>query len=511
MLQAVDGETLQIVGRRVDRPMGWGLCDLRIGAVLARTAIERGLPGIEAAHAAIDVLERKAVHRGGHQGYAHGLHLPHVILGIGEIRDRAGVPVRRAGFRSHHKAGRVIRPLHGAVGKIVAIEETNLIPAVTALIQFGREDLHDRIPHKLSQVTGADVAFHRIGVNPVKNARIGGHADMVTGHSKCQLIRVFIGWKKFCHAQIRKRLGCIAGFILLRLKLGIIIRRFRNRLLFVRHSILLCIRRFRFRPLYRLCASDDEQGHHADIRHALACGDVLDLDNLLIQQKMRIQVTRLHIAADHFTGIVQKPDFNRSGFHEFRGQNPYDIVHGGVEQIVLGHRRVAVHAGLTDGSGVHIPPLKDYRLDGKRIAAVHFPVSFSHPASIRILDGWLVGKRFLCGIVLRSIGRHIVRRLFCGFLLTSRGGIRKLGVAARRIGHFRGLRAGNPAFFFGFRRSGRKRRVRQCFTGCGDQISRRSGFCPRTPRHTAEGHAHRQQKRRQAFDSLFQLHRVPPS
>ena len=304
VLQAVDGEALQIVRRRVDRPMGWGLCDLRIGAVPPRTAIERGLPGIEAAHAAVDVLERKAVHRGGHQGYAHGLHLPHFILGIGEIRDRAGVPVRRAGFRSHHKASRVIRPLHGAVGKIVAIQETNLIPAVTALIQFGREDLHDRVPHKLSQVTGADVAFHRIGVDPVKDARIGGHADIFTGHSECQLIRVFIGWKKFCPARIRKRLGCIAGFILLRLKRGIIIRCFRNRLLFVRHSILLCFRRFRFRTLCRLCAADDEQGHHANVRHALTCGDVLDLGNLHVQQKMRIQVTRLHIAADHFTGVV---------------------------------------------------------------------------------------------------------------------------------------------------------------------------------------------------------------
>ena len=137
-------------------------------------------------------------------------------------------------------------------------------------------------------------------------------------------------------------MGCIAGFILLRLKLGIIIRCFRNRLLFVRHSILLCFRRFRFRTLCRLCAADDEQGHHANVRHALTCGDVLDLGNLHVQQKMRIQVTRLHIAADHFTGIVQKPDFNRRGFHEFRGQNPYDLVHGGVEQIVLGHRRVAV-------------------------------------------------------------------------------------------------------------------------------------------------------------------------
>ena len=227
---------------------------------------------------------------------------------------------------------------------------------------------------------------------------------------------------------------------------------------------------------------------------------------------MRIQVTRLHIAADHFTGIVQKPDFNRSGFHEFRGQNPYDIVHGGVEQIVLGHCRVAVHAGLTDGSGVHIPPLKDYRLDGKRIAAVHFPVGFGHPASIRILDGWLVGKRFLFGIVLRSIGRYIARRLFCGFFLTGRGGIRrKVVVVPGRIGCFGILRAGEPAFSFGFRRSGRKHRVRRCFTICGDQVRRRSGFCPRAPRHAAEGHAHRQQKRRQAFDSLFQLHRVPPS
>ena len=236
------------------------------------------------------------------------------------------------------------------------------------------------------------------------------------------------------------------------------------------------------------------------------------MDNLLIQQKMRIQITRLHIAADHFTGIVQKPDFDRIRFHEFRSQNPYDIVHGGVEQLILGHRRVAVHAGLTDGSGVHMPLLKECCLDGKRIAAVHFPVGFSHPASIRILDGWLVGKRFLFGIVLRSIGRYIARRLFCGFFLTGRGGIRrKVVVVPGGIGYFRVLRAGNPAFSFGFRRSVRKRRVRRCFTICGDQISRRSGFCPRAPRHAAEGHAHRQQKRRQAFDSLFQLHRVPPS
>ena len=301
-----------------------------------------------------------------------------------------------------------------------------------------------------------------MGVDPVKNARIGGHADIFTGRSECQLIRVFIRWKKFCHARIRKRFGCIAGLILLRLKLGIIIRRFRNRLLCVGHSILLCFRRFRFRILCRLCAADDEQGHHADIRHALACGDVLNLGNLLIQQNMRIQITRLHIAADHFTGIVQKPNFDRIRFHEFRGQNPYDLGHGGVEQIVLGHRRVAVHVGLTDGSCVHMTLFKDSRLEGKRIATVHFPVGF----------GYLV---------------------------------------AGRIGCFGILRAGNPAFSFGFRRSGRKRRVRQCFTGCGDQISRRSGFCPRAPRHAAEGHAHRQQKRRQAFDSLFQLHRVPPS
>ena len=307
MLQTVHRIALQIVRRGIDRAVRGGLGDLGISAVPARAAIQGGLPGVKAADASIDVFQGEAVHRRRKEADVHCLQCLKKLLRIRKIRHRTGIAIRGAGFCSHDPAGCVIRPLHGAVRKIVAIQESHLVPAVAQLIGGDGQHLHGCVTYKLTEVPVTVIILNGVFVNVLQNARIGRNADIIAGYGKHRRIGGFFGRQDFFHVRNRKLFGCITKFILFRQKPGSIIWRFRIRLLFVGHRALLRFRRISLHTLCRLFAADDEQGHQADVRHALACGEVTDLRNILIQQIAAVQIIRTDIAADVFARFAQKP------------------------------------------------------------------------------------------------------------------------------------------------------------------------------------------------------------
>ena len=332
MLQTVHRIALQIVRRGIDRAVRGGLGDLGISAVPARAAIQGGLPGVKAADASIDVFQGEAVHRRRKEADVHCLQCLKKLLRIGKIRHCTGIAIRGAGFCSHDPAGGVIRPLHGAVRKIVAIQEAHLVPAVAQLIGGDGQHLHGRVVHKLPEVPVTVIILDAVFVDVLQNARIGRDADIIAGRGKHRRIGGFFGKQDFFHIRNRKLFGCITKFTLFGLKPGSVIRCFRIRLLFVGHSVHLRFRRITLCIGCGLYAADDEQRHQADVRHAFACGEETDLRNILVQQIAAVQIIRADIAADDFTRFVQEPHLHRCGSDKLGCQDEKDILCRGVDQ-----------------------------------------------------------------------------------------------------------------------------------------------------------------------------------
>ena len=179
MLQTENGEAFQIVRRRVNGAMRSGLGNLRIGAVLAGTAVKSLLPGVESADTAMDVLQRKAVHRGGVQ-----LHVTEHIKEFhreGVIRRGTDIRFRRAGFRGKHPRGRVIRPFQRAVGKSITIQESNLIPDMAFFVHFNGQHLHSGRLDEAAKVHFAVFLFGRGTIHFGENVRFLGYTDIIAG------------------------------------------------------------------------------------------------------------------------------------------------------------------------------------------------------------------------------------------------------------------------------------------------------------------------------------------
>ena len=510
MLQTVHRIALQIVRRGIDRAVRGGLGDLGISAVPARAAIQGGLPGVKAADASIDVFQGEAVHGCGIQADVHCLQCLKKFLRIGKIRHRTSIAASRASFSSHDPAGGVVRPLHGAVCKIIAIQESHLVPAVAQLIGGDGQHLHGRIAHKLPEVPVTVIILDGVFVDVLQDARIGRNADIIAGYGKHRRIGVFFERQDFFHVRNRKQIGCITKFILFGLKPGSIIRRFRISLLFVGHSVHLRFRRIIFRIRCRLFTADDEQRHQADVRHALACGEETDLWNILIQQIAAVQIIRADIAADDFTRFVQEPHLHRCGSDKLGCQDKEDILRRGVNQRFFCHRGVAVHGCFVDGGDVDMTVFVKSRLNREPVVRLSFLLGCIVLIFFFRCVRRLIGERILCIISLRIVSRRAVSVVICGFfLLGSRVILRGIAVAMGFIRVYRILRGRLAFCLLGLLFIGRKRRLRYCLAIRGDncgQIGGRCGFCPCAHRHTAECHAHRQHKRCKPFCFSSQLH-----
>ena len=489
--------------------MRGGLGDLRVGAVPARAAIQGGLPGIEAADASIDVLQGKAVHGCGIQADVHLLQRPQKLLRIGEISHRTGIAASGAGFSSHDPAGGVIRPLHGAICKVVAIQEAHLVPAIAQLISGDGQHLHGRVIHKLPKVPVTVILFKGKFIDVFQDARIGRNANIIAGRGKHRRIGDFFGWQDFFYVRNRKKFGSINKFTLIRLKLGRVIRCFRIRLLFIGHSVLLRFRRISLITPCRLFTADDEQRHQADVCHALAYGEETDLRNIPIQQIAAVQIIRAGIAADDFARFIQEPHLHRCGSGKLGHQNEKDILRRGVDQRFFCQRSVAIYGSLVDGGDVDMTMFVKRRLNREPVVRLSFLLGCIVLTFFRHVHR-LIGERILCIISLQIVGRHVVRVVIFGFSLLGRGTIRSgFAVAMGFIGCFRFLQGRCIIFFLDLLFIGRERRLRHRLAIRGDdrgKIGGRCGFRPCTHRPTAECHAHRQHKRCKPFDFSCQLH-----
>ena len=509
MLKTVHREALQIVRRGIDCAVRGGLGDLGVSAVLARTAIQGGLPGVKAADAAVDVFQGKAVHRGCKEADVHCLQCLKKLLRIGKIRHCTGIAVCGAGFCSHDPAGCVIRPLHGAVRKIVAIQEAHLVPAVAQLIGSDGQHLHGCVTYKLTEVPVTVIILDGVFVDVLQNARIGRDADIIAGRGKHRRIGVFFGRQDFFHIRNRKLFGCITRFARFGLKPGSIIRCFRIRLLFIGHSVLLRFRRISLITPCRLFTADDEQRHQADVCHALAYGEETDLRNIPIQQIAAVQIIRAGIAADDFARFIQEPHLHRCGSGKLGHQNEKDILRRGVDQRFFCQRSVAIYGSLVDGGDVDMTMFVKRRLNREPVVRLSFLLGCIVLTFFRHVHR-LIGERILCIISLQIVGRHVVRVVIFGFSLLGRGTIRSgFAVAMGFIGCFRFLQGRCIIFFLDLLFIGRERRLRHRLAIRGDdrgKIGGRCGFRPCTHRPTAECHAHRQHKRCKPFDFSCQLH-----
>ena len=294
------------------------------------------------------------------------------------------------------------------------------------------------------------------------------------------------------------------------LKPDSILRCFHIRLLFVGHSVLLHFRRITFRIRCRLFTADDKQGHQADVRHALACGEETDLWNILIQQIAAIQIIRADIAAGDFARFVQEPYLHRCGSGKLGCQDEKDILCCGVDQRFLCHRGVAVHGCFVDGGDVHMTVFIKSRLNREPVVGYDLPIGCIVLVFFFRSVRRLIGNRILCIISLRIVSRRAVSVAICGFSLFGSKAIRSgFAVTIGFIRIFQILRGRCIICFPGLLFIRRKRRLRYCLAIRSDdrgQIGGRRGFRPCTHRHTAECHAHRQHKCCKPFDFSFQLH-----
>ena len=208
VLQAEHREALQIVRGSVDCAVRSRLCQLRIITVLSGTAIQTGLPGIEAADRAVNVLQRKAVHgRSLEQPSAAVSGLLEIFHRVGEIRDCTAFLSGFAGFIRQDPAGRVIRPLHSAILEIISVEKAHLIPDMPGFIKINRQDLNGRILYEIAQVFTAVIGFSRLGIHAGKHAGFGGNADIGTGSGIGRFLLLFL---RICF--LRESFRCLRSF-----------------------------------------------------------------------------------------------------------------------------------------------------------------------------------------------------------------------------------------------------------------------------------------------------------
>ena len=237
VFQAEYREALQIVRRSIDRAMRGGFRQLRIVAVLTGAAVQARLPGIEAANRAVNVLQRKAVHRRSLEHPSSAVSgLLEIFQRVGKVSDSTAFFSGFAGFIQQNPAGSVIRPLHRAILEIVAVEEAHLIPDMAGFIEIDCQNLNGRVLHEVAQIFAAVISFSCLCINTGKHTGFGGDADIGPG---CFIGRLIVNFRGFLLRHFRFSRKIFRGLsAFLR-----ILCRFRIRRRLILHGLLRFIRR----------------------------------------------------------------------------------------------------------------------------------------------------------------------------------------------------------------------------------------------------------------------------
>ena len=129
----------------------------------------------------------------------HHLNLPEKFFGVGEIRYGARISICSACLGSHNPGRAVIRPLHGAVLKIIAIEEAHLIPAIALTVRCSGKNLYSGIVYEIAEVCVAIGVLSRVLVDFGQYAGSRCYADVVSGGGKHRSRGQFRSWlNRYC-------------------------------------------------------------------------------------------------------------------------------------------------------------------------------------------------------------------------------------------------------------------------------------------------------------------------
>ena len=395
MFKAVDGVALQIVRCRINRAVRCRFRQLGICRVPAGTSLQPRLSRLKAADFAMNVLQAESVRFCGVR-----LHFPEQtqhFFGIREIRHRAGIRIRFAGFRCHYPHRFVSRPLHLAAGERIAVQEAHLIPHCARSIFRNGHHLQRCCFDEIALILAGKIRFGRIIIHRRKDARVRTDADKIAetyrrhrfvDFFRAADFRMYRSIRRFCAIRLLRS----AAFIRFG-QIRFLVRRVLRRCVCGRFCFIGCF--------FRATAIDHEQSLLTDVSHSVAGWHIGNARHIRIRQIAGIQRRCRYKAADGLLLRIQKPDLHGLMTAEKRRrQQNGRIISRGINNALL-RFCAGVHVDCPHRPDVDIPMFFNRRLQRMTVVRRTFLLR--------------IGEHFVMGRLIRRIGCGFVRRFLHGW------------------------------------------------------------------------------------------------